>query len=108
MTIPLVGIDEDRGKYYKCWHCGFTCDIERDEFTKALVTSGMGSVVAETPNQHAPDSAVPETYYLIPDTLIHSFTLMEIDAAGDEKGFDIIREVDMTGCPLCGTKAWRD
>ena len=29
-TIPIRGIWEDKGKYFRCWNCGFVCDSQRD------------------------------------------------------------------------------
>lgn len=30
-TIPLKPARfEDEGRYFRCWHCGFICDVKRD------------------------------------------------------------------------------
>jgi len=29
-TIPVKGGGEDRGRYFRCWNCGFICDTQRD------------------------------------------------------------------------------
>ena len=39
--IPLRGSFEDEGKYYRCWNCGFICNIERDAFGEDENLSGL-------------------------------------------------------------------
>lgn len=95
------GDGKDSGKYYRCWNCGFPCDVDRD----------MLGGPDDRPNLN------PEPYRLIGqygtnlrggasdnscsrDHLVDSMTGI---------GYTTYRykvEVD-SGCPFCGTLNWR-
>lgn len=30
-TLAIFGIQEDVGKFFRCWHCGFICNVTRDQ-----------------------------------------------------------------------------
>ena len=82
-TIPLKGHPErgdglDFGKYYRCWHCGFVCNVERDALGDAQSRSGT---VTELYNQ--------------------------VDEYGDANGDQRYKVSESsTGCPLCHSRNW--
>lgn len=30
-TLPIFGRGDDKGRYFRCWNCGFICDSQRDD-----------------------------------------------------------------------------
>lgn len=39
-TLSLYGEKDDGGKYYRCWNCGFICNIERDQLAQGNYDHG--------------------------------------------------------------------
>jgi len=39
-TRPVYGKGDDKGRYFRCWNCGFICDKERDELGDADSDAG--------------------------------------------------------------------
>jgi len=39
-TLPVYGRGEDAGRYFRCWNCGFVCDIKRDALGGSDSASG--------------------------------------------------------------------
>lgn len=95
-TLPVKGKNEDEGKYYRCWNCGFICNVDRDElggsaskdgisyarFSRDYGTGENGEVIASLRSGHvcpkidADDDAVTVREYWNPDV--------------------------NSGCPMCG------
>ena len=83
-TIPIYGHPErgdgeDNGKYYRCWNCGFVCNVDRDALGDQSSRSG----------------AAYETY-------------AQVDEYGVATGKTRYKVSESsTGCPLCHSKNWR-
>ena len=39
-TIPVYGEGADKGKYFRCWNCGWICNVDRDELGDSDSSSG--------------------------------------------------------------------
>jgi hypothetical protein len=112
-TIPLRANDRisgreqiDDGKYFRCWYCGFVCNIERDELSER----GPGTILTNVfITQYANGPGEP---YQDPEAIKlgmggYDFVLPKADANGDPV---VIRQDYMitgTGCPLCHCRAWK-
>lgn len=101
-SIPVPGQGTDEGRYFKCWNCGFVCDIQKN----ALDTGRAG-------NSHTPATLTPGRY--VGDAASVKFRvgrpiiLRELDSIGNQKAIYIQRSVTVSsGCPFCGTHAWKD
>lgn len=82
-TIPIKahpdhGDGKDVGKYFRCWNCGFICNIEKNE---------LGG---------------PESRNKI---TIQRYT--QVDEYGNTTTGTRYKPIMETGCPLCGTLNWR-
>ena len=101
--IPSTDKDaiDDGGNLYRCGHCDFPLNYERDgdSFGGPEERAGNYSVVAEPLVFHGP--GIP----LVNIIRGSKQTLREIDAAGDEKIIYYHRRMQPAGCPLCGTRA---
>jgi len=49
-TIPLYGEGDDKGKWYKCWNCGFPCNIDRDSLDTGDKGRSGVNIVSKTMN----------------------------------------------------------
>lgn len=107
-TLPLKGTGDDAGKWYRCWYCGFICNVERDELGDSDSSSGVGHIDYHSQafgNMDATDSLNRVAVIGGP---LHVFALMELDADGSAKGIRHDFKSDIsTGCPFCGSKNWR-
>lgn len=91
-TLPMYGEGDDRGKYYRCWNCGFICNIDRD-----AIGDGDGRSYTEfgvnTPPLYPVNDGGPPL----------SCNGVDVDVILVSDGY----QVGGTGCPLCHTLAWR-
>lgn len=111
-TIPLYGSKDrgdglDFGKYFTCWFCGFTCDVERDALGDAESRLGISFEETLLPS-FGPDgtdslSSIP----VLSGPVTGFHTALELDAAGDPKGIVYNFDVKGIGCPLCHGLNWR-
>jgi hypothetical protein len=107
-TIPLKSSDRasgreviDAGRYFRCWNCGFICDVERD----ALSDLGNGSNPVAVP-----EVSTGFTYAEGEDAnkiVLYKVRLSATDSSGDPVGIQHSFRVSGTGCPLCFTRAWK-
>jgi hypothetical protein len=107
-TIPLPASDRnsgreltDAGRYFRCWNCGFVCDVERDD----LSDTGNGSNPVAVP-----EVSTGFTYAEGADAtkiVVHRYRLSALDSSGDPVGIQHSFAVSGTGCPLCFTRAWK-
>lgn len=44
----IYGDGEDDGKWFKCWNCGFVCNIDRDGLGDAESVSNISYAIADT------------------------------------------------------------
>lgn len=130
-TIPIPGhIDygdgKDAGKYYRCWNCGFICNVDRDElggpeerdavsykvYTGSFSTDTLDSSEDITMIHHGAevDGINDDVYPLSTKLTFRSqHVIMENDLAGDPKAVRVNYTPDegSGGCPFCHTKNWR-
>lgn len=99
----LKGSEEDSGKWYKCWNCGFPFDI-----TKVSTGSGNSKSYADVPADYlAPvSSGDPKAVKLYLDTYDTVGCLILNKSDGDpETAYYTPRVVTVTGgCPMCGCR----
>lgn len=98
-TIPLWGSPErgdglDDGKYYRCWNCGFICDVDRDALGDAQSVSHITL---------DPYDLLDEYGNSVADTGGTKHTIFE------GEGYTTVRYVPVveSGCPFCGTLNWK-
>lgn len=100
-TIHLSGSFEDRGKWIRCWNCGFIVNVDRDlgdpeqpgvEITDAIVQAQTLEMGGTAPNCSM-------------DNLDMVGTLIKQDASGTAiTDYYTPRLAEVSrGCPFCGT-----
>jgi hypothetical protein len=112
------GNGEDDGRYFKCWNCGFYCDVQRDALGDGESQSNIN--YPQAVQKYSPDGFAISQYgaaehghidgvpLLTVATIGDGICLMEKDAAGDNKTVYLNYYPDVnTGCPFCGTLNWR-
>ena len=65
-TIKIRGQHEDADRYYRCWHCGFVCDANRDQLGGEGhgATYGTVSVAGEDVTVNTGGSGCPNCHTL--------------------------------------------
>lgn len=118
-TLPVIGEGADKGKYYRCWNCGFICDKERDYLgdgtgvtaKEALPASSDGRCSLRT-NRTLPASPAGTASSSILATLP---VLEGPDFVGTVGGSTSVpQNIRYTfepnvssGCPFCGSTNWK-
>ena len=110
-TLPVYGEGADEGKYFRCWNCGFICNVDRDELGDS--ESSAGDEHTDFHDTHhcstydAPDAASRYAtlggdtgHYQVAQNIITPDG--EAELIRHEYTSDISR-----GCPFCGTTNWR-
>ena len=113
-TIPIRASDGDsgreeidKGNLFRCWNCGFICDIRRDELAK---DGRLGATISEATATSHGDTTL---YYAVGDAvqldagLTHDPVLMKETADGTAETVYRHYSVSGTGCPLCHTRNWK-
>lgn len=107
-TIPLKSGDADAlnrtlidaGKYYRCWNCGFICDIDRDQL--AVVNGPNGADIVD---YQVPSYPGMNTFTVFDD----EFTVLKTESDG-ETVVDIRYDFEIgsgsIGCPNCRKLNW--
>lgn len=115
-TLPVIGKGDDAGKYFRCWNCGFVCNVERDELGDRESTDGISySIYDQKYSTDGSDTFGSSIHgdndniaLLSMSVLGKGHICLENGADGEPK--EIYQnwkpEID-SGCPLCGTKNWR-
>ena len=115
-TIPVDGSyerggGEDAKKWYRCWNCGFLCNVERDALGDSQ--SRSGAVYEDYAQQPDPGYGYPqqETNTLSNNqtATVDGLVVSELDPAGDAVGTKNAIWVSnkSRGCPFCHTLNWR-
>jgi len=92
-TIPVKGYRRDHGRYYRCWNCGFVCDMHRD-----ALGGRPGDAVAPV--------GIDPTPGVLGNT--GRTVLMQVGMDGQPLPVRRIFKSDVTsGCPFCGTHNWK-
>jgi hypothetical protein len=107
-TLPIpghfdYGDGEDNAKYYQCWNCGFTCDVDRDKLGGPTDSPGVAPVpytlVGQAGTALRGGSSIEDTSasrdHLAGDMTGEGYTTFRYETEVSE------------GCPFCGTVNWR-
>ena len=110
-TRPVYGEGADKGKYFRCWNCGFVCNVDRDQLGDSDSWSGN-----EHTDYHedylyssydAPDD--PSRYAVLGGDIGDYYVALNIVTPDGEP--ELIRHKytsDISrGCPFCGSTNWR-
>lgn len=104
-TLPIHGEAEDADKYFRCWNCGFICDVDRDSLGDS---ESLGGPVYEN---YSADPVIDSEFgkeLHISGELEHFHYIIGLEADGSEVAPQVyLRPVAKRGCPLCGTLNWR-
>jgi hypothetical protein len=99
---PVPGDLEDANRFFKCKHCGFNNDIERN-----TLSDGDGITQSDVPDISYGSAMTGDSL----STYIHvddMFTLLQLDAEGNPEtdyrhnNYPVI----VGGCGLCGSLNW--
>lgn len=107
-VMPLWGAYEDTGKYFRCWNCGYICDVDRDGYDRG--EGGSSGVIVKD------FAEVSNPTYGFEDDLAAMCTNDDDAHIALRNGFDgeaitVYRHnhypVIGGACPFCGTRNWR-
>lgn len=103
-TLPIYGHPdhgegEDAGKFYRCWHCGFVCDVDRDALGGPDSRNGVTATAYAQVDQYG-DTA----YHCVG---AHGDDQTTCEARGGTWSSTRYKPVVNSGCPFCGTLNWR-
>jgi hypothetical protein len=121
-TIPMWDeTDQDNGVYYKCWHCGFTCNDKRDSLGGEATRDGVTHSDYQKPNALG-EHGLPLTNSRSVYRSGGLASVTPIDA-GDGADLTYIIRSDSdgnsvepvhthqptasSGCPFCGSMNWK-
>lgn len=101
-TLPIYGEGEDAGKWYRCWHCGFINNADRNN-----VGDGDGRTYTDftTTSHGKADSSDPDNAYVVLDGINEGHVSLKTD-----NGQDVVPHsfaVQGTGCSLCHSQNYR-
>jgi len=95
-TIPMYGEGDDAGKYFRCWNCGFICNIDRDALGDGDGRAYTEFGITTEPLYPVDDDGGPPYAAVLKG-------INEYHTVGLHDGY----QVGGTGCPLCHTLNWR-
>jgi len=103
-TIPVpghrdYGDGEDHGKWYRCWNCGFLCNIDREALGGPEDSPGVITQTFTTLDQYGNTTGHCEG--------THGADQTACEASGGTWVTTLYEPVVESGCPLCGTLNWR-
>jgi len=114
-TIPVHGSyerggGEDSDKWFRCWNCGFLCNVERDALGDSQSRSGV--VHEDYAQQPDPGYGYPQqetnTMNLNQTATLDGLVVSELDPAGVAVGTKnaIMVSSHSRGCPFCHSLNW--
>ena len=107
-TLPVFGRGDDAGRYYRCWNCGFVCDVERDELGDADSTAGDDHTDINNLANANPYTNNAANHISLRTCVGHQYVAMRIGADGEPKTIVHLHTTDISrGCPFCGSTNWR-
>ncbi len=108
-TIPVKGYAEAKGRFYRCWNCGFVCDIKRDDLGDSQSMDGVTYENYSVPSQGSQDSSSSLNSLAILDGGIEHFQVaLKEQADGTAQPiYHRFVAVISHGCPFCGTLNWK-
>lgn len=107
-TIPLPGAKdrgngEDFGTYFRCWNCGWICNLNRDSLGDSQGGSGEGYLDNGSDNMSGSAGA-----FSVMEEIGNESISLELAADGTPKNIaHVFESVISGGCPLCGSKNWK-
>ncbi len=104
-TISIYGSSErgdgrDSKRYYECWNCGFTCDVERD----FLGGAEERARITPTAYNQTTDDLTTAKYHC---QGAGADNQTDCEAAGGTWSRVRYKPTVESGCPLCGSPNWR-
>ena len=99
---------EDLGKYFRCWNCGFICDVDRDSLGGPEDRSGTGSEFEKTtlPDNGWIDYGRRSVTNALKDW--NHTVLVRVNGAGTPLPIELSYSPTVNqGCPFCGSLNWR-
>lgn len=118
-TLPVKGMVDERGKSYRCWHCGFICIEGRDalggsnsksnviptDYTeKYSSVTGIGSGTEGL----SADGKTPLQLLATSGGALRRVVTLELGSDGNPINLAYAHRANVTtGCPFCGTKNWK-
>ncbi len=106
--LPQYGEREDSSKYYRCWHCGFLCDADRDSVGGIEKGSGLSHTDFSSASYGSQDTTDPLNAVIVLGGIGHAHVMMELDSEGDAKAVKHDFEaVSGVGCPFCSSLNYR-
>jgi hypothetical protein len=109
-AIALYGEGSYRGKWWRCWNCGFINSIDRAQIADSYVGGDSYSVVESVDDLsiYGMGGADTTLYYTLTIDNPSSMNLMKVDATGaviNPQHSSYAKIVG--GCAYCGCKNWR-
>ena len=103
-TLPLYGNPtrgdgEDSGKYYRCWNCGFICDVDRDSL------GGPDDKANVTPEAYTQKDQYANTIGHCEGA--HGATQAKCEASGGTWSTTRYIAGGSGGCPMCFSPNYR-
>jgi len=116
--IPLPGVGIEKNQYFKCWNCGFVCNVDRDslggpdtfkeagrEIETLQYPSPTGYQEAVNPGGSTPNQLIPVYGGAVGGK---TFVALAVDAQGDPVTLRRNWSPKPSGgCPMCGSPNWR-
>ena len=107
-TIPLRGSDTHKGKWFKCWNCGFPCYTEREKLDDHDSYDGVGYTVVSVADVSTPTFGDKYWHLLSMNTIRNDFLLVQPDPNGDPIYSECSHSQKVTQfCPSCGCPRWK-
>lgn len=104
-SIPLKGKGEDSGKWFRCWNCGFTCNIDREDSSGS--TAGDNHLDFSSPALGFVENGDTDRMIVL-DGFSFYHTILEHVADGTAETIVHEHITNVTkGCPFCGTTNYR-
>ena len=110
-TLPVYGEGDDKGKYFRCWNCGFVCKVGRDELGDSESTAGDEHTdYHQTHHCSTYDSSSDASKYAtLGGDIGHYQVAQNILTPDGETKFIRHKHVSdiSRGCPMCGSTNYR-
>lgn len=100
----MWGADEQAGKLFRCWNCGFTCNADRDKLGDGVGYYATDQVLGDV-FTYGTGNAMDVTLSV---SLNSDISLIEIDSNGDPKVFkQNFSQIGSSGCPFCHSRNYK-
>ena len=110
-TLPVYGEGADKDKYFRCWNCGWICNVDRDELGDSDSSAGDEHTdYHETHHCSTYDAPSDASRYatLGGDTGHYQVAQNIVTPDGEAELVRHKYTSDISrGCPFCGSTNWR-